>query len=276
MSTARYEISRSDAAVSPELRYITHSRYDNEWLSIQHSHSIAEMLYILAGEGSIVTGSRQKRIEGGDFIIIPPHLMHTEISSSNSPLEYLCIGVSNVDVAESTDDFDPIVDLGTDKYTVVDLMVKIYREVQRRQSEYELMAKAYFYRMLVILVRSRIIAADRSEERAMRSNIADVKRYIDEHYSDNITLDFLSSLAALSKYYLIRQFKKALGASPMDYLLGQRITVAKNLLVDTELAMSDIAESVGFSSASYFSQRFRSVTGMSPIEFRQNSHGGLA
>ena len=61
----------------------------------------------------------------------------------------------------------------------------------------------------------------------------------------------------------------------MEYLLSKRVTEAKNLLAGTELSISDIAESVGFSSGSYFSQRFRLVTGMTPMEFRTHSHGGL-
>ena len=94
MSIARYEIGHSGKGHDPELRYITHSRYDNEWLSVVHSHSIAEMLYILDGEGQIVIGSGRRQISSDEFVIIPPHLMHTEISSSQHPLEYICLGVA--------------------------------------------------------------------------------------------------------------------------------------------------------------------------------------
>ena len=257
MSIARYEIGHSGKGHDPELRYITHSRYDNEWLSVVHSHSIAEMLYILDGEGQIVIGSGRRQISSDEFVIIPPHLMHTEISSSQRPLEYICLGVANMSAVSDLDDFDPIVDLGTSRETVLSLIRGIYREMQRRLPEYEIM----------------IIDVGGGDERTMRSNIADVKNYMDEHYAEDIRLDQLASIAALSKFHLIREFKAEVGSSPMDYLLGRRITESKNLLAGTELSVSDIAEAVGFSSGSYFSQRFKLTVGMTPLAFRQNSHG---
>lgn len=273
MSIARYEIGRSEKGYDPELRYITHSRYDNEWLSVVHSHSIAEMLYILDGEGQIVIGSSRRQISSDEFVIIPPHLMHTEISSSRHPLEYICLGVANMSAVSDLDDFDPIVDLGTSRETVLSLIRGIYREMQRRLPEYEIMAKSLFYNLMVLLVRNRVIDVGGEDERTMRSNIADVKSYMDEHYAEDIRLDELASIAALSKFHLIREFKAEVGSSPMDYLLGKRITESKNLLAGTELSVSDIAEAVGFSSGSYFSQRFKLTVGMTPLAFRQNSHG---
>ena len=273
MSIARYEIGHSGKGHDPELRYITHSRYDNEWLSVVHSHSIAEMLYILSGEGQVAIASQRHRIAKDDFVIIPPHWMHTEFSSSAQPLEYLCIGVSGVDIVSGMEDFDPIVDLGVARGQVSGMMTGIYREMQRKLPEYEIMAKSLFYNLMVLLVRNRIIDVGGGDERTMRSNIADVKNYMDEHYAEDIRLDQLASIAALSKFHLIREFKAEVGSSPMDYLLGRRITESKNLLAGTELSVSDIAEAVGFSSGSYFSQRFKLTVGMTPLAFRQNSHG---
>lgn len=274
MSTSRYEIGW-EGDKSPELRYITYSRYDNEWISVEHSHAIAEMLYIISGEGQVAIASQRHRIAKDDFVIIPPHWMHTEFSSSAQPLEYLCIGVSGVDIVSGIEDFDPIVDLGVARGQVSGMMTGIYREMQRKLPEYEIMAKSLFYSLLVKLVRDRIIDVSQDEERLMRSNIAEVKRYIDAHYAESFTLDDLASIAALSKYHLVREFKAATGASPMDYLLARRITESKKLLAGTEYPISDIAESVGFSSSSYFSQRFHKVTGMTPMSWRRNSLGGL-
>lgn len=275
MSTIRYEIEGTADALRPRLRYITHSRYNNEWLSAVHSHSIAEMLYILDGDGCIIISGSRRAIETGDFVMIPPHFQHAEVSSSKNPLEYLCLGVSDIMVTSSTDDFDPIMNLGNSKQAVRNLVKSIYREMQRRQVGYEMMAKSLFYNLLVILMRSRIIDIGHDEEIVMRSNVAEVKNYIDEHYAESFTLDNLASIATLSKYHLIREFRNELGTSPMGYILGKRITESKKLLVGTELSISNIAEAVGFSSGSYFSQRFRLVTGMTPMEFRNNSHGGL-
>lgn len=273
MSTARFEVlNNSSEAIEPKLRYITHSRYDNEWLSAVHSHSVAEMLYILEGEGEIVVSGVHLKIQAGDFAVIPPHLMHTEISSSDNPLEYYCLGISDISIGFDGDDFNPIMTLGNSRQNVLNLIRNIYREMQKQQKACELMAKSYFYNLLSILIRRRIVSVGLDEEKVIRSNIADVKGYIDEHYAESFSLSGLADIAALSKFHLIRQFKSELGVSPVDYVLRKRVTEAKKLLSGTELSISDIAEAVGFSSGSYFSQRFRLATGMSPMSFRHNSH----
>ena len=275
MSTARYEITDKKDGVMPELKYITHSRYDNEWLSVIHSHSIAEMIYVISGEGSIITGESTRAISRNDFVLIPSHLMHTEISSSQHPLEYICLGISNITLASDEKEFDPLLSMGSARENVYSMIVGIYREMQKKQPEYEMMARSLFYQLLVLLIRRKIINVGVEEIHEMRSNIADVKSYIDEHYAEAITLDELASIAALSKYYLIREFKAAVGTSPMGYLLEKRITESKKMLAGTEHSISDIADSVGFSSGSYFAQRFRLITGMTPLRWRMNSHGGL-
>ena len=210
-----------------------------------------------------------------DFVLIPSHLMHTEISSSQHPLEYICLGISNITLASDEKEFDPLLSMGRARENVYSMIVGIYREMQKKQPEYEMMARSLFYQLLVLLIRRKIINVGVEEMHEMRSNIADVKSYIDEHYAEAITLDELASIAALSKYYLIREFKAAVGTSPMGYLLEKRITESKKMLAGTEHSISDIADSVGFSSGSYFAQRFRLITGMTPLRFRMNSHGGL-
>ena len=103
---------------------------------------------------------------------------------------------------------------------------------------------------------------------ALRPDRANVKAYIDSKYSEHITLDSLASIANMSKFHLVREFSKALGESPIEYLQNKRIDEAKVLLVSTGMSVSQISSSVGFSSSSYFSQRFKLTLGITPMEFR--------
>lgn len=95
-----------------------------------------------------------------------------------------------------------------------------------------------------------------------------IKNYIDSHYSQNITLDFLSNLTYMNKFHLVHTFTKQIGISPIIYVINKRIQEAKNLLSTTNYSIRDIASIVGFSSSSYFSQMFRKVTGISPKIYR--------
>ena len=98
-----------------------------------------------------------------------------------------------------------------------------------------------------------------------------VKKYIQKHFKENITLDTLSDLVFLNKYYLAHAFKKYHKISPINYQLKLRIEEAKHLLKTTNLVISDVSNSLGFSSQSYFSQIFKKYTGMTPNQYRKIS-----
>lgn len=92
-----------------------------------------------------------------------------------------------------------------------------------------------------------------------------IEQYINAHYAETITLDTLSALTFHSKYYIAHAFTKYKGISPINYLITRRIEEAKSLLEHTDFPVAKIAQAVGFSSQSYFSQAFRRETTLSPM-----------
>ncbi len=93
------------------------------------------------------------------------------------------------------------------------------------------------------------------------------KAFIQAHYQDNISLDDLSQHAYLSRFYLIRQFKKQYGLSPFAYLRNLRIEKAKQLLRG-HFSISEIAHEVGFFDHSHFIRHFKKIEGTLPSNFR--------
>ena len=85
----------------------------------------------------------------------------------------------------------------------------------------------------------------------------------------NISLDQLAELTHVNKYYLVHSFSKEYGVSPINYLIGRRIEESRYLLADTNHSLSQISHMLGFSSPSYFSQSFRKLEGISPMEYRK-------
>jgi AraC-like DNA-binding protein len=100
---------------------------------------------------------------------------------------------------------------------------------------------------------------------------AAVRRYIDLHFKESLTLDQLAQEAHMNKYYLSHAFKREYGVSPINYMISRRIEESKYLLAETDLSMSQIAQLLGFCSLSYFSQVFRRSQNISPMEFRQST-----
>ena len=77
----------------------------------------------------------------------------------------------------------------------------------------------------------------------------------------------------MNKFYLSHAFKREYGVSPINYMISRRIEESKYLLAETDLSLSQIAQLLGFSSLSYFSQVFHRSQEISPKEYRQSQKG---
>ncbi len=98
-----------------------------------------------------------------------------------------------------------------------------------------------------------------------------VRQYIDNHFKENLSLDQLAELAHVNKYYLAHAFRREFDTSPISYLISRRIRESRFLLAETDHSLSQIAQILGFSSLSYFSQSFRRLEGISPMEYRKRN-----
>ena len=100
-------------------------------------------------------------------------------------------------------------------------------------------------------------------------NIEKVKRFIEEHYNEEITLESLASMACLSKYHFCRRFKKETGMTCTRYINWVRIEKSKKLLLDRRLTISDVCYDTGFNDLTYFERVFREFVGICPSAYRK-------
>lgn len=103
--------------------------------------------------------------------------------------------------------------------------------------------------------------------------IENVKKYINEHYSEEITLNLLSEVVYVNPTYLSRLFKAKTGENFMDNLTKIRIDRAKELLSDLSLRIYDISELVGYKSRKHFGKIFKDMTNLTPKEYRNQITG---
>ncbi|MBE9054366.1 helix-turn-helix transcriptional regulator [Nostocales cyanobacterium LEGE 11386] len=92
--------------------------------------------------------------------------------------------------------------------------------------------------------------------------------YIHTYTNRDLSLAQLASVVNISPTYFASLFKQATGMSPHQYVIQQRVERAKSMLSKTDLAISDIALQVGFSSQSHLTQHFKRLTGMTPRQVR--------
>lgn len=98
----------------------------------------------------------------------------------------------------------------------------------------------------------------------------DLKKYIEKNYNNkNFNLDSFSKEVYISKYHLIRKFKKEYGITPIEYLNKYRLKIAVSLLLKTENSITEISNIVGFNSTNYFIKIFKKSYNMTPNVYRK-------
>lgn len=93
--------------------------------------------------------------------------------------------------------------------------------------------------------------------------------YIADHYTFDIPLERLASIACMSTSKLKTCFKRHTGCTVTEYIQGRRMSQAEHLLIDTDFTMGQIAQVIGYSTSSRFAELFKKSTGILPIEYRK-------
>ncbi|HWI55814.1 MAG TPA: helix-turn-helix domain-containing protein [Bacillota bacterium] len=98
--------------------------------------------------------------------------------------------------------------------------------------------------------------------------ITRAKEFIHEHQTENLRLSHVAKACNTSTFYFCKMFKKVTGINFTDYLSRVRIEKSKNLLLNPNLRVSEIAFEVGFQSLTHFNRVFKKILGQSPTEYR--------
>ena len=264
------------------LIYISKSKFENDWHSTPHQHPFTEIFFITHGKGFFQIDDQLIRVTESDLIVINPNCSHTEKSmSSDDPLEYIVFGVNNLAIASlpnilNNDDIlfngYRVINFNNKRNDLLYYLNALLKELDDKKVNYELACKNLLTLFLISVVRnttSNIFVSETPEK--VNVECMKIKNYIDSHYSENITLDFLSNLTYINKFHLVHLFTKEMGISPINYLINKRIDESKKLLSTTNYSIRDISSIVGFSNSSYFSQMFKKIAGISPKTFRLNN-----
>ncbi len=98
--------------------------------------------------------------------------------------------------------------------------------------------------------------------------IAKARAFIAEHQTEELTLGQVSKAVNMSSYYFCKMFKRVAGINFTDYVARVRIEKSKNLLLNPNLRVSEIAFEVGFQSLTHFNRVFKKILGQSPTDYR--------
>ncbi|MEM9107392.1 MAG: AraC family transcriptional regulator [Pseudomonadota bacterium] len=124
------------------------------------------------------------------------------------------------------------------------------------------------HRALAVQLTSTLVTNERKTDSIEDVRLRRVVDYIHDNLGEDLTLERMSGLAAMSGFHFSRAFKSATGKSPLQYVIAERISLAKVLLKTTSLTVSDICFRTGYNDLSRFGQHFKRATGTTPAKFR--------
>ena len=152
----------------------------------------------------------------------------------------------------------------TDSYGVREKMERLVSIWWSKQYGYRMQARSLLYELLCAYMND---ACRECGEGKDYRRILSAKKYIEEHYKEEIAVSDLAAICDLSETHLRRLFVRVLSCSPTEYRLKLRMQEAKDLLMSGSCGIAEAAEAVGFEDANYFSRVFKKHTGQSPSAF---------
>ena len=281
MSTERFDIRHAPAPrESFRLLYISKSRFGGDWNSTVHTHSCTELFYCLSGEGQFLLSGQLFPVKPDDMVIVNPQVEHTELSLNASPLEYIVLGISGIEILfGKADSTYAIFNCRENRERMVTLLHMLLAEADRSLDGCETVCQDLLEVLLIWLVRCTTLSLQVEESPASPEPESGSGRWQARRIWTTTTgrtspLDTLAEVAHINKYYLAHTFQKAYGISPITYLNRRRIEESKYMLGNTGYSLAQISELMGFSSPSYFSQCFRKAEGLTPNEYRRQVRQG--
>lgn len=271
MGHRHYSIGNTDIQkLNAKLLSISHSKDEKDWPSVLHTHSFTELFYVAGGKGFLRFLNETYPISDGDFVIIPPYVEHTELSDPGSPLEYYVLAIEGIGFQEEGKSTctEILCNFSSNPF-ITPMFEQILYEIRNRKYGSDAICQKLLEILIIKIIRSRNLVPVSTSSVKMTKECAQIKDYLDANYGEHITLDTLTRLTHMNKYYMAHSFTKYTGLSPIQYLNDRRLETACRLLRETDYSVSDISSTVGFSSQSYFTQIFRKKYGTTPIKYRQ-------
>lgn len=153
---------------------------------------------------------------------------------------------------------------------IINRFIKI--GVKERSKEKDVIATLALKELLIRLTQTQAREMLQKTYKQLSSNnrLAHVVEFIKTNIRENISLDQLSSKACMSKAHFSRSFKNELGQSPMEFILMERLNLAKNYLRKANYQIQEVCFMAGFNNITYFIRAFKAEFGMTPKVF-QNS-----
>lgn len=227
-----------------------------------------QFLFTLEGKGLLEIDDKSFSLKEGSCLYLSPNIPHRYRPDGEKWKTAWIVFRGNelFDIMKRLDFGDYIVkDLGDDTR-----LTSIFDQIFSASSDaYSGKEKCSLLIYEMILVAKSCLCSEESSFTSNTDIAGKAIRYINKYYYKDITLEELAENSGVSLQHLCRCFKAKMNMRPIEYLARKRIAESKNLLLNSDLSIQEIAVAVGYSGATYFGMVFKKCEKISPSEFRK-------
>ena len=243
-----------------------------------HWHMDQELVRVISGDLTLYVGNMRLDLTEGDCVLVPPGAIHGSMPPAGL-YECVVFDVSKL-FPESSPNLKAVRKFW-DKRNESPLVLKRGEEGSEDADRFFSAVRAIDVSVTGRLMRATgallsilggYYGAESHLPSSHREKTERIKRviiYIRQHYASQITLENLAAAAGLNKEYLCREFKAAIGLSPINFLIEYRVEQSKKTLLSPRGTVTEAALSSGFSDISYYIKKFTALNGCTPLQYRR-------
>lgn len=233
-----------------------------------------QILYISKGKGVFESDdSRKKKVYAGDVFILFPDVWHRFSPDKNTGWNEYWIefnGMYAEYLMESgfLDPKRPVIKLNG-RNEIIDSFLKLIKFVREEEIAFQFLASGILLEIIGRIEASKVSGSFKGKD--VENMIKKAKSIIADNLDQNIFPERIATQMGVSYSLFRQQFKRYTGFSPIQYQIERRIQKAREMLLNTNFSIKEIANLLGFRSLDYMSRLFKQKTGKTPREIRRDS-----
>lgn len=267
--------------------YIQYGTHDDD-LFIHTHGDFVELVVILSGTATHIVDEEEYPIKKGDVFVINektshgyknpknfricnimfrlPYFLDYQNDIRNSPGFHALFIIEPMLTRKKG--FQGQLSLNMEEFDIINhLLQTLFQEYSKQEIGYQTMITSLMSQMFTTL--SRLYNPKDHDNKQIIVSIANAVSYIENHYDEELSIEMLAQLAAMSSRHFRRTFQSIYNISPLKYITILRIQAAMKLLRDSDLSVTEIALRCGYADANYFSNKFKTETGKNPLAYRK-------
>jgi AraC-like DNA-binding protein len=236
------------------------------------THTGHLLIYCTAGRGTLTLEGAHHRIRSGDLILLPPGIAHRYSAHPKYPWSIYWLHFAG----DLSNHFVQLLNMNT-TVEYIGLQPRITSQLEElfmlRNSGYDATSFIHgSHQLQQMLSHLALILRQQRSQGGTQIDIDDTRSFMNEHLHGQLSLDDLAKHSKLSKYHFSKRFKALTGHSPIEFFIHLKIQYACHLLDSSTQTIKQVAASLGYEDAYYFSRIFKKVIGLSPDQYRKSKH----